>query len=386
MLAFPLRAHSRVSASLAFAAAVCLVLAPSPTSAPAAARTTERGLTQEAAPPQYTIRTRVPLTILDVEVTDAKGNPVHGLQQSDFTILEDNKEMQPNSFEEHRSDEPQPTPIKQVLPANTFTNFTPNPPKAGPINILLLDSLNTPAQAQQQVTQRMLDFVDKMKPGTQVAVFRLTTHLTILQGFTSDHGMLKAALNGKSNSAVPVLFADDGESLATRAEYTSRPCAQIARYLSGMPGRKNLIWLSGLFPLAWPDPIYGARPVYDVTEEMKSANDLLARAHVAINSIDSRGLQADNNRNRLLKAEQYNMQLMAEQTGGSATYTSNDFVGAVEQAIDSGSNYYTISYTPTNQKLDTRYRTISVKVDQPNMHLDYRNGYYAVIRRPTQVG
>jgi len=38
---------------------------------------------------RYTIQTRVPLTILDVVVTDSKARPVHGLKQSDFTVLED---------------------------------------------------------------------------------------------------------------------------------------------------------------------------------------------------------------------------------------------------------------------------------------------------------
>ncbi|MGA1983030.1 MAG: VWA domain-containing protein [Acidobacteriaceae bacterium] len=378
MLTLPLRTRSRVSATLA--AAVCLALAPSPAPAPAATRKAEYARFQSSAQPQFTIQTRVPLTIVDVTMADAKGNPVHGLQQSDFTILEDNKEMKPNSFEEHRSDEaaPTPTPVKQDLSPNTFSNLAPSPPKAGPLNILLLDSLNTPAQAQLQVIQRMLDFVNKMKPGTQVAVFRLTTHLAIVQGFTSDRELLKSALTSKSNFAASSLYADEAESLAARAEDSISAMRQIARYLSGMPGRKNLIWLSGLFPLAWPDPIYGVSPSYDVTDEMKSANDQLARAHVAINSIDSRGLQVDNNRNRMLKAEQYNMQFMADQTGGRAIYTSNDFVGSVEQAIDNGSNYYTITYTPTNQALDTRFRTISVKVDQPGLHLVYRNGYYAV--------
>jgi len=45
-------------------------------------------------------------------VTDAKGSPVHGLKQTDFTLLEDGKEMQPNSFEEHRSARPRPMRLR----------------------------------------------------------------------------------------------------------------------------------------------------------------------------------------------------------------------------------------------------------------------------------
>jgi hypothetical protein len=117
---------------------------------------------QTPTPPPYTLRARVPLTIVDVTVTDAQGHPVHNLPQSAFTLLEDNHEMKLFSFEEHRTDQvppPEPTPL--TLPPNTFTNATPatTTPTNRPLNILLLDNLNTPAQMQQQVTQRMLDFV-----------------------------------------------------------------------------------------------------------------------------------------------------------------------------------------------------------------------------------
>ncbi len=37
--------------------------------------------------------------------------------------------------------------------------------------------------------------------------------------------------------------------LQQRAQFTLDAMSQIARYLSGIPGRKNLIWLSGSFPI-----------------------------------------------------------------------------------------------------------------------------------------
>ena len=93
---------------------------------------------QTTGQPQYTLRARVPLTILDVVVTDSKGLPVHGLKQSDFTVLEDNLPMKPNSFEEHRPDDAPPPPrADPTLPPNTFTNTAP-PSANRPLNILLL--------------------------------------------------------------------------------------------------------------------------------------------------------------------------------------------------------------------------------------------------------
>jgi VWFA-related protein len=381
----------------------CVAIA---TSAHAQQSAVESSRTQGAGQPGYVIRARVPLTIVDVVVTDAKGNPVHGLKQTDFTVLEDGNEMQPNSFEEHRTDQAAPaapTQLEQKLPPNTFTNVTPAPPQATPIVILLIDNLNTPTAVQQHLQQQMLGYIKRMPQGTRVAVLGLTYRLFIVQGITTDKELLSAAIASQKNiyigppmedvgqdPAGPTtadltdpICAPDGNQMATRAQYTMAAMRQIARYLSGMSGRKNLIWFSGSFPPKWPPaPPY----CYDFTDELTAATGVLADAHVVINPIESRGLRVDNNTNRKLLEEHYNMDLRAEQTGGHAVYTSNDLAGAVDDAINSEANFYTLTYTPVNQSLDTRFRTITVKVDQPGLHLVYRNGYYAVAPDVTLSG
>jgi VWFA-related protein len=350
---------------------------------------------QGAGKPGYTIRARVPLTILDVVVTDDKGHPIHGLKQSDFTVLEDKEEVKPNSFEEHRSDDPlPPTRANLTLPPNTFANQTPLPSNR-PLNILLLDSVNTPLQVQQIVHQEMLAFVKKMQPGTRVAVLNMSTHLAILQGFTSDPELLIAAINSKKAMAqqspiedtlqeppaieVPVTKEADCDHAALRAQYALTTMSQLARFLSGMPGRKNLIWFSGSAPLSLD--LYTTNDCYDLADAFKVAADTMARSHVVIYPVDGRALDALAKgippAIRRQNLEHLTLELLAEETGGKATYTSNDLAGAVIDAIDSGSNYYTLTYTPLKQELDTKFRTISVKVDRPDVKLVYRNGYYA---------
>jgi len=46
-------------------------------------------------------------------------------------------------------------------------------------------------------------------------------------------------------------------------------------------------------------------------------------------------------------------------------------------AIDSGVNYYTLAYSPTNREWNGAYRKIEVKLDRPGTTLAYRRGYYA---------
>jgi VWFA-related protein len=353
--------------------------------------------------PQYTIRARVPLTIVDVTVTDAKGNPVHNLKQSDFTLLEDNHEMQPNSFEEHRTDTaaPEPSLPQQSLPPNTFANSTPalTNPSTRPLNILLLDSLNTAFGTQTAIRQRMIEFIDKMPTGTRMEILDLGPKLAILQGFTDDHALLKAAINNaKSHFSLlqdpqngdptqePVTLEQQGTRTAMRNEQLLASMRQVARFLAGLPGRKNLIWTTGAFALQFPpqpaDPdVWPSYLLYDNAADVQQVGDLLARAHVSVFPIDNRGVRELNPRTRtgsLGLAERATDDTIADQTGGHAFYNTNDFAQAAQDALDKGSNFYTLTYTPSNQNLDTRFRTITVKVSQPNLHLTYRNGYYAV--------
>jgi len=372
---------------------------------------------QDPNQPQYTLRARVPLTILDVVVTDAHGRPVHGLKQSDFTILEDGREMHPNTFEEHTADQTiavAPAPTAPTLPPNTFTNVTPAPPKSLPINILLIDNLNTPTSVQQIVRHEMLAFVDKLPPGAPVAVFGMNTRIFVLQGITTDRELLKAAINDKKNFVLAPPLEDayqdptnDPPSIeipcdtkleheASRGQYSIVAMKELARFLGGVPGRKNLIWSAGSFPL-----LDGPCPdgdQYDLTADLASATDALARVHVAIYPVDPRALDAlaggpiadkGAHTSEVVQRqinEHLTMEAIAEPTGGKATYTSNDLAAAAVDAVNSGSNFYFFTYTPLNQTLDSRFRTISVKVNQPNLHLAYRSGYYAIDPAITLAG
>jgi VWFA-related protein len=365
---------------------------------------------QDSAQPQYTIQARVPLTIVDVVVTDAKGKPVHGLKQSDFTVLEDGHEMKPASFDEHRTDEATsatPTQVEQKLPPNTFTNVTPTPPTARPINILLVDSLDTPVATQTIIQQRMIGFVDKLAPGSRLSVMSLSEmgRLSILQGFTSDHELLKAAIHSKKITGLVPPIEDSWQDplgtdsvdqdeecnrAALRGQYTLRAMHQMARYLSGMFGRKNLIWFSGAFPLRMYDKMHTV--CYDFSQDLKNADDQLSRAHVVLYPVDPRALDllakfgATSPPVMQQAQEHLTIESIAEETGGKAYYNNNDLAALSADAIDNGSNFYTITYTPVNQTLDTRFRTITVKVDQPGLNLVYRNGYYAVVPDVTLSG
>jgi VWFA-related protein len=81
------------------------------------------------------------------------------------------------------------------------------------------------------------------------------------------------------------------------------------------------------------------------------------------------------------------MEQLAADTGGKAFFNTNDLNAAMMHAIENGSHYYTLVYTPTNKKMAGAYRKIEVKTTVGKYNLSYRRGYNADDSTPfTQTG
>ena len=359
-------------------------------------------------------------TVVDVTVTDAKGNPVHGLKQSDFTVKEDGKVQSIRSFEEFDSNTPTATQAPPKLPPNTYTNQQP-PPASSAINILLLDFVNTAAvpsvdlegggdalgraMASQVAAKReAMKYVANMPSGTRVIVLGLSKSLRTLQGLTSDPALLSAAIDSMEISpegnATPRPEFSFFTQRDQRTRMTRTAMNQIAADLSGIKGKKNLLWFTVGMP--WLN-----------TFSLRMTYGLLAQAQIAVYPIDVRGVitvpdafftwhgrswQNVNEippepHNRAVQEyqmstaeEQLAMGEWAEATGGEAYYNSNDLASLIAKAVDKGANYYTLSYIPPGTEYDGRHHTIKLEADKPDLHLTYRDEYYAEdlskIKRP----
>ena len=404
------------------------------------------------ANPATTLQTRVRLVVVDVVVTNSKGEPVPGLKKEDFEVAEDGKSQAISVFEEHKGVPPAQFKLPP-MPPNVYTNFTVTQ-SADAVNIILLDSLNTPASDQSYVHEQMLKYLQTIPPNTRVGIFTLASQLRMLQGITSDSLRLLAAINSAkagphasalrpstvendanqsrvdfltsesmapppSPNQIPSQYAADPISATkqflsdtsvflteTRVGMTLDALQQLGRYLSGIPGRKNVIWFSGSFPAAivpdpdLPDPFSGAA---NFKEEIRKTTDLLTTAHVALYPIAAEGLvsstafQVDNrqisekrisvtaqdtmreSRTAALDVESSHasMEQLAKETGGQAFYNTNGLNDALARVVKNGSRYYSLAYSPSNTNMDGNYRRIQVKLTGSKGTLAYRRGYYA---------
>ncbi len=410
-----------------------------------------------------TLRANAQLVIVDVVVLDKNKQPVHGLKAEDFTLLENGTVQTFKGFEEHTAltaeqlaKEQALTPAVKLQPG-TFSNFAAAR-FDGPMNVLLLDKLNTSKADQKQMQKQINDYLDHARPGQRIAVFALTDQLTMVQGFTDDVEALRKAVNsvkGLTDSPLlstpaamqmdaGVLTGDDAdtargptqamdsgmnailnvraqatEHVELRVTYTLAAMSGLARYLGTLPGRKNLVWFSGSFPvnIMPKNPYQGIStggpptdtPFTDVRvreKDFQIATSQLSRSQTAVYPIDVKGLRqasvfsAEDNgcggcpmvsgrevtrdiMNGIGDFAEHNfgenstMYSLADDTGGKAFLNTNNFNEAMNKALDDGANYYTIAYTPSNTKWNGSLRRIQVRLRQKGYELSYRHGYFA---------
>jgi VWFA-related protein len=312
-----------------------------------------------AKDPGLVLRVTTRMVLVDAIVLDKEGHPVKGLKSDDFTVTEDGVRQSIASFSERDSEHANVVPLP-VLPPHVTTNrpaVTQTDAENGTVAVLLLDGLNTPAQNQIYVKQQMLTFLARQyDPNTRLAVIALTNKLTVLQDFTQDPLLLRAAL-GRYLAETPALARSGGQmetpsasvpaatvnlpaqatggptgsgpdpglpatlsaggssasifediaymmdrferesenfSRDTRISTTLSALEQIARFMSGQNGRKVLLWFSTGFPFS----VVGDSPSAmeaerDYGDQIRRTINLLNDAHVATYTIDAGGLAAE---------------------------------------------------------------------------------------------
>jgi VWFA-related protein len=320
-----------------------------------------------SAPAAPTLHVYSRETIVDVLVTDDKGQPVRGLTRSDFTVEEDGKAQPIRGFYEYDKGTP-PAPARTLLP-NTYTNSTALP-ASGPVQIFLFDLLGTPPAVMQRAKKYIADYLRFMPQGTQVALFEFSPSkgLALLQGFTTDGPAAAAIVDKLDVEWIPP--AVYGEPIAIAG------FNQIAAYVAGIHGRKNLVWIIPQIPRnlliardgGYIDPCPTLIPP-DMTyvHRLMDIYDLFTKEQIAVYPFDPRGVHEPG-------CIQLRSEEVAEGTGG-ATSNSNDYQSTIAEIVDKTSHMYTLSYVPTRPDEDGHFHPIKITVDRPGLHLNYRPGY-----------
>ena len=422
--------------------------------------------------PLITIRANTRLVVVDVVVTDKKGEPVSGLKAEDFTIEENGKKQKVSVFvPPGATKQAAPTPAPPGILSNLPENIRP----AGVPTILLLDATNSPFKDQAYARSQMLKYVvEQAQSGHPMAVLTLTDQLDVLQQFTSDPQVLVTAIKslrpqdqilqsaapraeshgvadgpgrggsgaggGAANLSIASAMAaaqdfanlQVGYNLERRTIITIEALKELSRILGGLPGRKNVVWLTASLPfdlvpedrnvsdaeLAADIPNINQKSLGTIAtgalaaqgrqlhgQEIKEAEAQLASANIAIYPVDLHGLisgmessaaggasvyndaaLSDRSLSAVssLQASQGTMKEVAAQTGGKAYVNQNDVKEGIALAASDEKASYSLGYYPENKKWDGKLRNIKIKIAQGDTQLRYRKGYFAIEPGPAK--
>jgi VWFA-related protein len=369
------------------------------------------------------------LVQINVVVHGKKNEPLTDLTKDDFEIFDNGAKQRVATLSLEASAPPPSKSAFVPLPVNTFTNRAELRPKeARAVTVILLDGLNTKFEDQAYARQQLVKFLKELEPSDRVGLYTLGTNLKILYEFTNDAGPLLQRLNksashigGELEASMPEdsdtgnddldqMINGSNQKIAdyqtiNRVETTLAAIEAIANHVSRIPGRKNLIWLSGGFPFSIGLDDFTldmGREQRTFTEELERAARAVNAANMAIYPVDARGLtnpdanfSATSRGNSNIKAPvgpsrglvnlqntQATMQIIADRTGGRAYMNSNDLKSAIRNAVDDSKVSYVVGYYPTHNTWDGKWHPLKISCLRKGIEVRYRQGYFAFQDQP----
>ena len=301
--------------------------------------------------------------------------------------------------------------------------------------VIALDTVNTPFLAQatgrKQLIQYLADNINTVpvmalvligNNGVQtisgltnnpdellIALKKVRGELPAMQGISSE-AQARAAGSGANTGIGPVAgdladgirqFVLQGDASyaayqQSRAiENTMQAFMGIAWSLSGIPGRKSLIWATGGFPFLMDSP--SALPGGYLSALYERAMAALNDAQISIYPVDVRGLVnpssgvgdasrrgtangallgvRNTDRGVLQGAKIDTLKDFAAMTGGKAYYGSNDIATGFKRAVEDTRSYYLIGYYLDTHNTKSGWRKLQVKVGRKDAEVRARTGF-----------
>ena len=341
-------------------------------------------------PPTFHAGTR--LVQVDVIVRDKNG-PVKGLNQDDFTLLDNGKSQKISVFSVKGSQSSSQPVVP--LPVGTVSNrVNRNGQEAASSTVILIDRINTPPNDQHYANEKIVKFLETRRSQDRIGIYAFGNGLRVVQDLTDDPERLNLAINslkprdenhrvlytpGPFEQAEPEMTgrALEEYQLLTAAEKAlsvKQALQAIARHLAPVPGRKSLIWVTGSFPLF----IKTAHETKDFSKDMKEAAQALNDANVALYAVDVRGLVGG-----FTKSWGFNipgidtMNNLAGLTGGRAFYAENGLDSLIQEAVEDSELMYTLGFYPSQDSQNGDWHKLKVSVDKHGVNVRHREAYFA---------
>ena len=322
---------------------------------------------QQNPPPTQPANNRI---YLDVVASEKNGPPVAGLQQQDFTVL-DNKSPQPiTSFE-------------------AFTG------REAPIQVILvIDAINTPTEYLGYQRNQIDNFL-RAEGGHlayPVAIAVATDKgVQMVAELSTDGNALSAALD-KDNIAMRFINRSAGfYGAADRLGISLQGLRQLADSSVKRPERRILVWISPGWPLlSGPEVELTSKQQQQLFDDIVSFSTQLRLARITLYSVNPigagesvfRGSYYQEFLKGVSKPSQVNagnlaLPVIALQSGGLALDFNNDMSALLQKCVSDSAPYYEISFDAAPSERPNEYHALEVKLDKPGVTARTSQGYYA---------
>jgi len=317
---------------------------------------------------------------LDVAVTDKSGRPISGLQQQDFTLLDNKLRQKIVSF--------------QAVEGGTATS---DPPVE---MVLLIDQVNATftqvAFARDAIEQFLKKNGGKLaRPVSTVFFSDTRTEFAIEHSL--DGNAIIADLNQKKTSLRIIGRSQGVYGAQDRLQLSLQTLKQIADYELEKPGRKFLVWISPGWPmLSGPNVQFSSKQQQRLFSSIVGLSDELRQARITLYAIDPLGMEDAGGFQPefykqfvkgVKKADQVRfgdlaLQVLAAQSGGRVFNSNNDVAGEIATCDADAGAFYVLTFDGLPGDGPNEYHTLAIKIDKPGLTARTRAGYYAQQENP----
>jgi VWFA-related protein len=327
--------------------------------------------------PPFQEKIDVNAVLLDVIVTDSRGNQILGLGPDDFIVEENGVVQEIDSVDYFTNrrlldqrEEQAPFKVERVREERYFVFFFDKPSDPG----ALFDQV---ALARDAVRR----FVDEdMKETDRVAIAGHDMRLKLYSDFTSDKKQILRALDdaakfgrgltGRGNATEePSILANlDVSDMVKGTGTVYRALDVLADSLRPIRARKNLVLFSpGIADRE--ESVFGGQMLSSRSRDLDPMLNSLNAANVSVY-----GIQLQRNVN-LRPLFHQRLEELADSTGGQYFRLNTTFGPAVEKIEETNAGYYLITYRTRRPAGERGFQKVGVKLKNREFRVVARSGY-----------
>lgn len=313
--------------------------------------------------------------LLDVIVTDNKGNQILGLSKDDFVVTENGVAQNVDSVDYFTNrrlldsrEENAPFKVERVREERYFIFFFDKPEDAG----ALFDRLNNARRSVRDFIQ------NQMKDGDQVAIAGHDVRLKIYSDFTSDKTQLDRALEesakfslGLLEGTTPLLSSVDRKKMMNHTGTVYQALDLLADASKSVRARKNLILFSpGILDV---DETVRNGMIMSRSRYFDPALQSLNAANVSVYGVQLQDtLEAD----LMIPVINQRLSELSRETGGEYFQFNTSFLPAVNKVEERNAGYYLLTYRARKGAGEKGFQKVDVSVkNQPQFRVTSRSGY-----------